>query len=184
MVFQGFGKFHSCETDTTKIMDYLLQNKEQEKDTILLFLDLSAAFDTVDHDVLFSQLRNKYGITDKVLKMIDSYLLERVFYVVTGKAKSKGRLIKYGVPQGSILGPILFILYTQGLERIPRENGFEIHMYADDTQLYITFKREQSDKIVPLHEKCLKDIKEWMQINFLKLNEDKTQLLVITCKKT
>ena len=71
--------------------------------------------------------------------MIDSYLLERVFYVVTGKAKSKGRLMKYGVPQGSILGPILFILYTQDLERIARENGFEIHMHADDTQLYITF---------------------------------------------
>ena len=66
------------------------------------------------------------------------------------------------------------ILYTQDLERIARENGFEIHMYADDTQLYITFEREQSGKTVPLLEKCLKDTKEWMQINFLKLNEDKT----------
>ena len=92
--------------------------------------------------------------------------------------------MKYGVPQGSILGPIIFILYTQDLESIALKHGFKIHMYADDTQLYITFKAEQSYVTVPLLEECLKNIKEWMQVNFLKLNEDKTQLLVIPSKKT
>ena len=180
----AYRKFHSCETAITKIMDDILNTKDQNQDTIVLFLDLSAAFDTVDHAILLSRLKDKFGINGKVLKMIESYLSDRVFYVVTGKAKSKGRWMKYGVPQGSILGPIIFILYTQDLESIALKHGLKIHMYADDTQLYITFKAEQSYVTVPLLEECLKNIKEWMQVNFLKLNEDKTQLLVIPSKKT
>ena len=82
------------------------------------------------------------------------------------KSEIKRTIDEIWCTTSSILGPILFILYTQYLECIARENGFEIHMYADDTQLCITFEREQSVKTVPLLKKCLKNIKEWMQINF------------------
>ena len=165
-------------------MDDILNIKDQNNDTILLFMDLSAAFDTVDHAILISRLKTKFGITGTVLKIILSYLTDRVFYVVTDEARSKGRSMKYGVPQGSILGPTLFILYMQDLEMIAREHGLSIHMFADDTQIYIAFKAEQSDLTVPLLETCLMYIKKWMQVNFLKLNEDKTQLLVIPRKYT
>ena len=72
-------------------MDDILKNKDEKKNTIVLFLDLSAAFDTIDHDVLLTRLKNKYGVSGKVLKLIESYLSERVFYVVTGNGKSKGK---------------------------------------------------------------------------------------------
>ena len=155
----AYRKFHSCETAITKIMDDILNIKDQNNDTILLFMDLSVAFDTVDHAILISRLKTKFGITGTVLKIILSYLTDRVFYVVTDKAKSKGRSMKYGVSQGSILGPTLVILYMQDLEMIARE-----HMFADDTQTYIAFKAEQSDLTVPLLETCLMYIKKWMQV--------------------
>ena len=92
--------------------------------------------------------------------------------------------MKFGVPQGSTLGPILFILYTQELEQIALRHDCNIHIYADDTQLYITFENEQPKTTISALENCLKEIKVWMRANFLKLNEDKTQLLVIPGKKT
>ena len=180
----AYRKFHSCETAIAKIMDDILSEKDQKNGTILLFLDLSAAFDTVDHAILLTRLKNKFGITGKVLQMIESYLTDRKFYITIADKKSKGMQMKYGVPQGSILGPILFILYTQELETIAIKQGFKIHIFADDTQLYITFKSDHPETSVPLLEKCLKHIKEWMQENFLMLNEEKTQLLIIPSKKT
>ena len=83
-----------------------------------------------------------------------------------------------------ILGPILFILYTKELEEIALKHGFKIHIYADDTQLYITFENEQPEDAISSLEDCMNEIKVWMRINFLKLNEDKTQLLVIPAKRT
>ena len=123
----AYRKFHSCETAVTKIMDDILNIKDQNNDTILLCMDLSAAFDTVDRAILISRQKTKFGIAGTVLKIILSYLTDRVFYVVTDKARSKGRSMKYGVPQGSILGPTLFILYMQDLEMIAREHGLSIH---------------------------------------------------------
>ena len=139
----AYKKIHSCETAITKIMDDILNIKDQNNDTILLFMDLSAAFDTVDHAILISCLKTKFGITGTVLKIILSYLTDRVFYAVTDKARSKGRSMKYGVPQGSILGRTLFILYMQDLEMIAREHGSSIHMFADDTQIYSVYQKKR-----------------------------------------
>ena len=107
--------------------------------------------------------------------------MERNFSVKVNRTLSDKCYLLIGVPQGSILGPLLFILYTKELEVIAKRHGFSIHLYADDTQLYISFN--------PLSEKidieesikaCLNDIKQWMTLNFLKLNEDKTEMLIIT----
>ena len=174
---------HSCETAIAKIVDDILMFIDNNSNVILMFLDLSAAFDTVNHSILLKRLKNKYGVKGSALDLFESYLSNRCFHVKIVKAKSNGRDLKYGVPQGSILGPILFILYTQTVETIAKRYGLEIHLFADDTQLYMYFKTETAEPKITILEKCLLEIKEWMMLNFLKLNEDKTQLLIISGKK-
>ena len=90
-------------------------------------------------------------------------------------------MICIGVPQGSILGPILFILYTKELESIVRKHGFSIHLYADDTQLYVEFNPlyHNMANIEESLIKCLEEVKAWMSNNKLKLNPDKTEVLTV-----
>ena len=84
--------------------------------------------------------------------------------------------MEIGVPQGSILGPLLFILYTADLEMIVKKYGFDVHLYADDTQVYFAFDVHSKDPDLNAIKLCFKEIKQWMSRNFLKLNEDKTEL--------
>jgi hypothetical protein len=120
--------------------DLLCLNDTKNK-VVLLLLDLSAAFDTVHHNLLLSKLKRHYGISCVVLTWFQSYLAERTFSVKINQARSNRCYLRIGVPQGSILGPILFILYTitKELNIIARKHGFYIHLYADHTQLYIEF---------------------------------------------
>ena len=104
-----------------------------------------------------------------------------------GSTLSDNCKLLFGVPQGSVLGPILFTIYTTPLGRIIRQHGLTFHLYADDTQLYIAFKPSDNTSRVDAIsriEACVEDIKIWMRNNFLKLNEDKTELIVITSKDT
>ena len=137
----AYRKFHSCETAITKITNDILSSLDNKQCSFLLFLDLSAAFDTIDHSILLSLLQSKYGINGTVLKWICSYLSNRKSYVNINNSFSKGIFLLFGVPQGSILGPILFILYISDIEHIAKCNGFKIHIYADDSQLYIAFEK-------------------------------------------
>ena len=176
----AYRKFHSCETAITKITNDILLSLDNKECSFLLFLDLSAAFDTVDHNILLSTLNEKYGIGGIVLQWFQSYLSGRSYKVKIGKHFSKGICLLFGVPQGSILGPILFILYISDIERIAKCYGFRVHVYADDTQLYISFVPLDIMSTVSNIEHCLREIKHWMTNNFLKLNEDKTKFLLIS----
>ena len=176
----GYRSNHSCETATLTIYNDLLCLSDVKNKVVLLLLDLSAAFDTVNHQTLLSKLRAKYGFSGVVLNWFKSYLNDRSFTVTINKSRSSRCFLRIGVPQGSILGPILFILYTKELNLIGQSYGFSIHLYADDTQLYIEFNPLYQDmpsietKIV----ECLAAIKDWMTTNNLKLNPDKTEALV------
>ena len=180
----AYRKLHSCETALTKITDDILRFLDKGKCVFILFLDLSAAFDTIDHAILLNILQSKFGFSGQVFKWFESYLSSRQYKVEIGKSLSDIMCILFGVPQGSILGPILFVLYLSELDKIARLFGLKVHCFADDTQLYIAFEALDIIPTVETIEMCLESIKRWMTKMFLKLNEDKTQLLVISPTKS
>ena len=179
----GYKKFHSCETALLKMTNDMITSIENNNMVSLVLLDLSAAFDTVDHDILINRLHVDFGISGNVLKWLMSYLTGRTFAVIIGSNEGDSKILYYGVPQGSLLGPLLFILYTDELSKIAAKHGLSIHIYADDTQLYIGFRpfSEHTDTINRITS-CLHDIKTWMFSNFLKLNVSKTKALLIGSK--
>ena len=111
----------------------ILRATDSHGSAILVLLDLSAAFDTLDHDLLVKTLRNRIGVTGSALAWFESYLNDRHQYVTIGQAKSESKALQYGVPQGSVLGPILFCLYVQPLAHLIEEMELEFHSYADDS---------------------------------------------------
>ena len=173
----GFRKYHSTETALTKIISDLRLNSDANKVSILILLDLSAAFDTIDHDILINRLEKLIGFTDSVLNWMKSYITGRKFYVSLGDHRSKKHENCYGVAQGSCLGPLLFSLYMLPLGDIIREHNIDFHSYADDTQLYISTEPNDATAINSITN-CLLAINKWMNDNFLKLNEDKTEVLL------
>src|SRR6218665_1812743 len=102
-------------------------------------LDISAAFDTIDHNILLKRLSAWFGFTDTALTWIQSYLYSRSFSVKTSDASSQSYPLTCGVPQGSVLGPLLLILYTTLLSSLIKASSVDHHLYADDTQLFISF---------------------------------------------
>uniref|UniRef100_A0A669EGD2 Reverse transcriptase domain-containing protein n=1 Tax=Oreochromis niloticus TaxID=8128 RepID=A0A669EGD2_ORENI len=146
--------------------------------SVLVLLDLSAAFDTVDHNNLLARLEHAVGITGTALQWFVSYLSNRLQFVHVNGESSPHTKVNYGVPQGSVLGQMLFTLYMLPLGSIIRRHSIHFHCYADDTQLYLSMKPGNTHQLVKLQE-CLKDIKTWMAANFLLLNSDQTEVIVL-----
>ena len=173
---------HSTETALVKVQNDILTSIDQHGIVILILLDLSAAFDTIDHDVLFSRMESTLGITGPALEWFCSYLGDRTLRVQIDDSFSASQEILWCVPQGSELGPLLFLIYLLPLGILIRKHGLELHAYADDTQLYISIKpinQRVVDEGVAKLENCLTDIYTWMSQNKLKLNADKTEVLVM-----
>uniref|UniRef100_A0AAR2KBY1 Reverse transcriptase domain-containing protein n=1 Tax=Pygocentrus nattereri TaxID=42514 RepID=A0AAR2KBY1_PYGNA len=174
----GFRALHSTETALVRVVNDLRLNKDAGKLSVLFLLDLSAAFDTVDHEILIDRLQSWVGLSGLVLDWFRSYLTGRDYYVALGTSSSTRQKITCGVPQGSILGPLLFNLYMLPLPHIINKHGISYHQYADDTQLYISLEPKALKSISTLFE-CIGDIQTWMSDNFLQLNKEKTEVLVI-----
>ena len=143
---------------------------------LLVLLDLSSAFDTVEHSVPSSCLSNSFGIRDTALRWLGSHLYDRSKRVsLNGKVSDKFQLT-HGVPQGSFLGPLLFTLYLSKLFDIVKGHLPHVHTYADDTQLHLAFK---PDSAVNALELCIRDLRSWMLHDKLKLNDNKTEFILI-----
>ncbi len=126
---------HSTETALVKITNDLLLASDQGCISLLVLLDLSAAFDTIDHDILMDRLQNYTGIQGQALRWFRSYLSDRYHFVYLNGEASQLSPVKYGVPQGSVRGPLLFSLYMLPLGYIIRKYRISFHCY-DDTTIY------------------------------------------------
>ncbi|PME06503.1 hypothetical protein A8A06_07420 [Escherichia coli] len=173
----GFRVHHSTETALVKVTNDLLIASDSGLVSVLVLLDLSAAFDTVDHNILLQRLEYSVGIKGNALLWFESYLSDRFQFVYVNEESSSHTKVSHGVPQGSVLGPILFTLYMLPLGSVIRKHGVRFHCYADDTQLYLSMKPDDSNQLVKL-QACLEDIKTWMASNLLLLNSDKTEVIV------
>ena len=161
-----------------KVQNNIPTSIDQHGIGILVMLDLSEAFNIIDHDILFSRMENTLGITGQALAWFKSYLSGRTLRIKIDKSFSELQDILWSVPQGSVLGPLLFLIYLLPLGKLIRKHGLELHIYADDTQLYLSIKpipQQAVDIEVARLEGCLTDIYTWMSQNKLKLNADKTQ---------
>ena len=179
----AYRPFHSTETALLKVSNDILTSLDCSEISVLTLLDLSAAFDTIDHQILLSRLHSLYGISDTVLNWFSSYLSDRKLSVLVNGNYSSPAPLPFGVPQGSVLGPILFILYTKPLSTLMESHSLSNQSFADDTQLYSSSSAADIDTTLETIQDCIKDVKQWMTDNKLKLNDDKTEALLFS-KKT
>ena len=143
---------------------------------ILILLDLSAAFDTVVHSLLLNDLK-AVGIEGDALDYLESFLKNRTYCVQVGKSFSETKVLTRGVPQGSVLGPVLFCIYAIELMYLLKSHGVLFQLFADDTQIYMSFGNvEDSERKI---NDVMIDIKRWMNSKQLKLNDSKTEYLLV-----
>ena len=152
----------------------------------MCYLDLSAAFDTVNHAILLNRLKSSFGISGSALEWLASYLSNRSHRVSFEGTLSESHQLSCGVPQGSCLGPLLFTVYASKLFDVIKGHLPHVHAYADDTQLYLSFKADSAssqNNAVASMERCIKDIRSWMVMDRLKLNDKKTEFILIGTKQ-
>ena len=159
---------HSTETALLKITSDLRCAMEEDYCVLLVMLDLSAVFDTVSHETLLQRMEKMYGVQEEALAWLSSYFTDRSQSVIIQDSMSAPKPLKTGLPQRSILGPFAFPSYSSPLFKIARQHGVEMHMYADDMQLYLPFKPEEYNTATSKMQDCLASIRSWMSQNQLK----------------
>ena len=138
----------------------------------------------IDHALLLRMLEDRYGIGGTVHKWFKSYLSDRTQTVIIQGVSLDSQPLNLGVPQGSVLGPVLFTLYSAPIAEIARKYGLRVHLYADDTQLYVSFSSGEAVVTVARVEQCEAEIKAWLVAHKLKLNDDKTVIMQIVSPRS
>jgi len=174
----GFRNNHSCTTALLKIFEDMRASFDRSEIIILILLDFTKAFDTVDHNILLNKLKVYFGFSDSAIALLRSYLENRQQRVKVDSNFSSSKCVRYGVPQGSILGPILFTLFINDIVQSCKNSS--IHLYADDTQIYCSRPIGLSEDLVARLNEDLQSISTWATVNSLCLNASKSKAILIS----
>jgi len=175
----AYRKGHSTETALLEVLDGVYTAADDKKVTVLIGLDLSAAFDTVDHGILLQRLQSEFGVTETPLAWLRSYLEGRTQFVKLGQHQSSVVGLDVGVPQGSVLGPLLFAIYCSPVADVIGSHGVQFHQYADDTQLRLAMHADNTSDGLSVLAACTADVRQWYMQNGLQLNPDKSEALIV-----
>ncbi len=176
---------HSCETALLRVQQDIASAMDKNKAVLLVMLDMSAAFDTIDAALLMDTLHSRFGVTGTALQWFSSYMTDRTHCVRIGSSVSSERQLKYGVPQGSVLGPLLFTIYTTPVSDILKKHGADYHKFADDLQLSTSYYPNipgDLERALTRLKNCVHDIKIWLIKAKLKLNDGKTEFLALVSR--
>ena len=173
----AYCKHHSTETAVLNICDEILENAEHNKLTAMVCLDLSVAFDIVNHSILKSVMEYYFGLKDTALEWLSSYISNRQFSVKIGNSLLHAHTINFSVPQGSILGPVLFSCYVSTLPELIKQNSDTIILgYADDHAFTQAFTQKNT-LVKQIVEEKVNRIKSWMGMNHLQINDTKIKFI-------
>lgn len=173
----AYRKNHSTNTALLNIVYDLMKSIDEGSFNIMVLFDFSKAFDNISHSVLIDKLQNLYGFHSSAIRLIISYLEERYLEVHANSIVSNRLSISSGVPQGSVLGPVLFLMYINDLPNVICHSKY--HIFADDLQIYKCLKMNDYNDHVNLINQDIKSIVEWSEHNFLSLNVTKTKAIII-----
>ena len=179
----AYRKGHSTETALLRVHNDIVSAVDKGHGVCLILLDLSAAFDTVDHTILLTFLEEHIGLSGPPLELFKSYLTGRTQCVSIEDIMSELSKLMFGVPQGSVLGPVAFCIYTLPLGAILRHYDIKYHIYADDTQIYRSFDLKNPESDLSRISACISDIRTWMIRNKLKVKDDKTEFLIMRSQR-
>ena len=179
----AYRKHHSTETALLNTLDQVYSSADHSQPTVLVSLDLSAAFDTIDHSTLLCRLHSDFGVAGAALSWIHSYLTDRSQCVTVGHCRSPYQISPSGVPQGSVLGPLLFTCYISPLGHLINSFGISHQQYADDTQLFISVPVAARTAAIDRLENCLSALQNWFCLNGMSLNPDKSDAIWFTTEQ-
>lgn len=178
----AYRSYHSTETAILKLTMDIFRSQDKGNVCLLSFLDLSSAFDSVNHLTLLRRLQISFGFCDSVLAWFSSFLTNRTQSVAFNDSTSYPTVLDFGVPQGSVLGPLLFVLYTSDLIPLVHSHDMHIHMYADDIQIY-GFCPPSETRALSSHMSCCLDaVILWCASNSLNINVEKTEQMWCSSK--
>ena len=175
---------HSTETALVNVVNDLFLSLNKCNISVLALLDFSSAFDTIDHTILVHRLHTDVGFTDTVLQWFSSYLTDRTHYVSLSNHCSAFAPVHSGVPRGSVLGPMLFTMYIKPLSAIIDSHSVIHHSFADDLQLQMSPPPDRISELLHTMQSCVGDVNAWATANMPKLNDNKTELMLVTSKRT